>query len=167
MLHNWRHFSHILPNLVLRSRLWCQSETEILWINSNLNFSFYNSFLSIRISLLQRKCKYKGCGSHFGPYSSRKNPLALLFGFCLIWLTNRSHPGQCYTGSSLVSIYPSATADELNLECLLPLCSQFVLCPSLCCRLWHAYVSPLFYPLAVLFVSVLWGFVQCFSLGAP
>ena len=33
-------------------------------------------------------------------------------------------------------------ADELNLECLLPLCSQFVLCPSLCCRVLHANVLP-------------------------
>ena len=136
-------------------------------MNNNLNFALYNSFLAIRISPWQGKCKYKGCGSHLGPYSSRKNPLTLLFGSWLIWLTNRSHPGQCYTGSSPVSIYPSATADELNLECLLPLCSQFVLCPSLCCRLLQANVLPLFYPSAVLFVSVLWGFVQCFSLGAP
>ena len=88
-------------------------------MNNNLNFALYNSFLAIRISPWQGKCKYKGCGSHLGPYSSRKNPLTLLFGSWLIWLTNRSHPGQCYTGSSPVSIYPSATADELNLECLL------------------------------------------------
>ena len=125
------------------------------------------AFLAIRTNPLQRKCKFKGCAPYFGPCSSCKNPSALLFGSCLRWLTNRSRPDQCYKGSSPAPIYPSASADELNLECLLPLCSQFVLCPFLGCRPLHANVLPLFYPLAVLFVSVLCGFVQCFSLGRP
>ena len=127
-------------------------------MNNNLNFALYNIFLAIRTSPLQRKCKYKGCASHFGPCSSRKNPFVLLFGSCLRWLTNRSPPGQCYKGSSPASIYPSASADELNFECLLPLCSQFVLYPSIGCRLLHANVLPLFYPGVsgvIWFVSVL------------
>ena len=136
-------------------------------MNNNLNFALYNIFLAIRTSPLQRKCKYKGCASHFGPCSSCKNPFALLLGSCLRWLTNRYRPGQCYKGSSPASIYPRASADELNLECHSPLCSQFVLCPSLGCRLLHANALLSFYPLAMLFVSVLCGFVQFFSLGPP
>ena len=49
-------------------------------MNNNLNFALYNSFLAIRTSPLQRKYKFKGCASYFGPCSSRKNPFALLVG---------------------------------------------------------------------------------------
>ena len=44
-----------------------QSETEIFRMNNNLNFALYNSFLAIRTSPLQRKYKFKGCASYFGP----------------------------------------------------------------------------------------------------
>ena len=71
-------------------------------MNNNLNFALYNIFLAIRTSPLQRKCKYKGCASHFGPCSSRKNPFVLLFGSCLRWLTNRSPPANVTKAPALL-----------------------------------------------------------------